>query len=542
MVADWVQGWEKTGKGRLWHITSPATTREDTTAEVQRLLASGIAGGSRSQRLAWLGHPDQRVRLESQWALAATGMEVSADLLRVALGATNTLARLHALWGLEQVVRQGSTTSSAVEWMPLMTLLKDNEPEIRAQAALVLGELRIAAAQPALLEALEEKNERVAALATLAWARLLSNTDPAHRPVRYDRPWTERAYEKSVTLLPTELQKVLPEPTFAGSIRLEFAPLRRTLARSGSSNPALLHAGSLAFEAAIQSVRDWQRYIASPVLADASSSVRLALLLAERRLGAPEIAGFLADPDPHLVLEAARAINDVPIPEALPQLAALLEDPRFQGHSASTASNAGTAGWPSGLNYSRDEWRAWVLRRAANAAFRLGTPEQATRLVRLAVDSVTTEPVRIEAMELLGDWPKPPPRDRIVGLHRPLPARAASMAMEPLADRWTALAGSNTPPALLVAMIRTGDRLELPAIDDTLQRLGMHPDPVVRDAALRTSNARHPSSLATLREQLESSVVPRQKAALAQLMFHPDAAATALLQPWVDSLASGKVP
>ena len=42
----------------------------------------------------------------------------------------------------------------------------------------------------------------------------------------------------------------------------------------------------------------------------------MGVLLALRRLGDPEVARFLDDPDPRLVLEAARAINDVPITAA----------------------------------------------------------------------------------------------------------------------------------------------------------------------------------------------------------------------------------
>ena len=50
---------------------------------------------------------------------------------------------------------------------------------------------------------------------------------------------------------------------------------------------------------------------------------RMAILLAMRRREDPEIARFLSDVDPLIVLEAARAIHDVPIPAALPGLAKL---------------------------------------------------------------------------------------------------------------------------------------------------------------------------------------------------------------------------
>src|SRR5262249_49127195 len=58
---------------------------------------------------------------------------------------------------------------------------------------------------------------------------------------------------------------------------------------------------------------------------DQPPAVRLGILLALRRLQSAAIRTFLSDPEPRLVVEAARAIHDVPIQEALPDLANLLE-------------------------------------------------------------------------------------------------------------------------------------------------------------------------------------------------------------------------
>jgi HEAT repeat protein len=73
---------------------------------------------------------------------------------------------------------------------------------------------------------------------------------------------------------------------------------------------------------------------------DNSSSVRLAALLAQRRLEKPEIARFLADADPALVKEAARAINDVPIPDAYGALAKLIDTPLNDAQLALRVINA----------------------------------------------------------------------------------------------------------------------------------------------------------------------------------------------------------
>ena len=58
--------------------------------------------------------------------------------------------------------------------------------------------------------------------------------------------------------------------------------------------------------------------------ADPSPAARMGVLLALRRWRSPEVARFLDDAEPRLVLEAARAIHDEDIAPALPRLAALL--------------------------------------------------------------------------------------------------------------------------------------------------------------------------------------------------------------------------
>jgi len=60
---------------------------------------------------------------------------------------------------------------------------------------------------------------------------------------------------------------------------------------------------------------------------DESRPVRLAALLATRRLKSESVASFLADKDPLLVKEAALAINDQDIANAYPALGKLIEKP-----------------------------------------------------------------------------------------------------------------------------------------------------------------------------------------------------------------------
>ena len=79
------------------------------------------------------------------------------------------------------------------------------------------------------------------------------------------------------------------------------------LRANADKDPYLRHAGVMGL------VGSGRRAAWKQAAHDQSPAVRMGVLLALRRLGDPEIARFLNDPDPRLVLEAARAINDVPI-------------------------------------------------------------------------------------------------------------------------------------------------------------------------------------------------------------------------------------
>ena len=87
------------------------------------------------------------------------------------------------------------------------------------------------------------------------------------------------------------------------------------------NDPYLRHAGVVGLVGSGKT-EAWSR-----AARDESPKVRMAILLAMRRREDPEIAHFLSDADPLIVVEAARAIHDVPIPDALPSLAKLAVAP-----------------------------------------------------------------------------------------------------------------------------------------------------------------------------------------------------------------------
>ena len=139
-----------------------------------------------------------------------------------------------------------------------------------------------------------------------------------------------------------------------------------------------------------------------------NASVRMGSLLALRQLRDPGVADYLNDTHLTIQREAARAIFDGEIDSALATLAACLSQPS-----------------------TYDEVIAW---RALNAARQLGKPEHAQAIAEFARDASRPTRARIEAIDILAEWPSPHGQDRIVGNWRPCehpePERAATLAGE----------------------------------------------------------------------------------------------------------------
>ena len=113
------------------------------------------------QLKALLNHPDQRVRKLAQFELVERGPNGKSILVEVSQSKEASLfSRLHALWGLGQLGRQGKGDNKA-----LLGLLRDAEDEVRANAARVIRRpafrRKLAMAYSGLLE---DKSLRVRSL------------------------------------------------------------------------------------------------------------------------------------------------------------------------------------------------------------------------------------------------------------------------------------------------------------------------------------------------------------------------------------------
>jgi quinoprotein glucose dehydrogenase len=166
-LLDWVEGWEGSGKGRIWRVVSPEVQKGGLVAATRDLLKARLAERGVAELQDLLGHRDQRVRMEAHFALADKGPEALLPLAKVAADPDRGLARLHAVWGLMLLAR-----SEPLAGKELLKLLDDPELEIRAQAAKALGERRFAAAADKLRARLSDPNLRVRMLAAEALGRI----------------------------------------------------------------------------------------------------------------------------------------------------------------------------------------------------------------------------------------------------------------------------------------------------------------------------------------------------------------------------------
>ena len=493
-VSDWTEGWNVPGKGRIYKVSYPELARDKSVLEVKRLLTEGMEKRTNEELAKLLAHPDQRVRQEAQFALAAKGKDALATLAAVAKADSSPLARLHAVWGLGQVARVNLQGLA-----PLWPLLKDSDDEVRAQATRAICDARFVTKEttPAIVPLLQDPSPRVRMLAAIGLGKAKGHdaTFPLVQMLRRDGQ----------------------DPTLRHAAVMGLV---------GADNNDLIKAGS-----------------------DESPAARMGVLLALRRRGQPQVAGFLDDRDPAVALEAARAINDAPLPEALPHLARKLDH-------------------PEGLAEP-------LLLRAIAANLRVGGPEASARLASFASSKDAPAAMRAEALDALASWPKPPGRDRVVGLWRPIAPHPAIEAAAPsrkalptiLADapdpvRQAAarcagtLAIADAAPALLALVEdagRSGDaRAEAIRAIDTLGDASLPKAVKVavasKDAKLRVEGHRLLAKLEpaeavhVLDVVLDGGTRPERQGALAILGGLAGPAADAVISRWLDKLAAGSVP
>ena len=275
-MADWVNGWNDKGYGRIWKLTDETAKGWALQKQTEAEIKADYKKLSEADLKSKLYFEDLRIRRKAQFELVKRGKKGADQFNLVIQDKSNQLARIHGILGLSQMARLDDRSYAK----PLVALLKDADPEIRAQAAKWLGDIRYKEASKELIANLTHENARVRFFSAEALGRA-----------------------KDVTAI---------------------QPLIQLLAANNDEDAFLRHGASFALSQIGQ---------AAPLAAlstHPSKAVRMGAVIALRRLASPELAKFLGDAEEDIVTEAARAIHDdLSVPAAMPKLAALLATTPF---------------------------------------------------------------------------------------------------------------------------------------------------------------------------------------------------------------------
>ncbi len=338
-VTDFITGWGGERSGRIYSLSATGEKDSGRTTEVARIIGEGFGKRSNADLLNLMKHPDQRVRLRAHIALTAN--KGGTNTLLAATNGTDRMQRLHGVWGLGILARKNSEKAARDI---LVSLLTDTDSEVRAQAAKCLGETD-GVDGGVLVPLLRDASNRVRAFAALSLAR--------------------QKYQVAAPELVTMIEE------------------------NGGKDLYLAHAGVMGLLGTADALQ------ISKLSGSTSPSVRIAAVVALRRLKSPLLETFLEDPDPKIADEAIRAIHEAPVEESRPALAALLD-----GYFDDGKSRAITP---------------MVARRLIHSTFRSGGIENAERLVKVALSGRFEINERREALRLLHQWTEPHPVDQSLG-------------------------------------------------------------------------------------------------------------------------------
>tara|TARA_R110002074_G_scaffold223009_1_gene393893 strand:- start:5575 stop:8970 length:3396 start_codon:yes stop_codon:yes gene_type:complete len=407
-LADWVNGWGSKDYGRVWKLDVTEETNDlaQERLETQRLMTHNYKDDKNDNLIKLLSYGDMRIRQKAQFELAKRtfwGYRALKDVLK---NEENQFARIHAIWGIGQIAANDKDDAK-----PLLALLHDSDPEIIAQSAKVLGDLRYEAAADTLISLTKHENDRVKFFAAQALGRI--------------------KYEKAVE------------------------PLLEMIVANDDKDLYLRHAAVLALSRIGK---------AEPIIALANNenrSLRLAAVLILRKLQEPKISIFLSDKDEYIVTETARAINDdLSIEGALPSLATILNNEKYTSEP--------------------------LLRRAINAALRVGGEQELDMLINFAKRTSVTSSLRGEALAALGTWNNPSLLDRVDGRYRGEINREGNLLQSKIGKDIPALL-RDRQPEILIGISKTLSAIGISKYNNELYYIfKTNKSPEVRASVLNT--------------------------------------------------------
>ncbi len=471
-VSDFITGWASHEAGRLLSLDAGEKSwRAAEAASAAKLMKKGFEQRSSAELLNLLKHPDARIRLRAQISL--TRKPDAFNRFTAATQSSDRMVRIHGIWGLGILSRRGPVPLAAAEFgdipnakihqdaeKALIRLLADKDAEIRAQVLRSLADSKNDPNPIPLGPLLADESPRVRFFAALLAGK--------RKMIGY------------------------------------YGPICDLLQENDNRDVYLRHACVVALQGMAE-----KPAILTGLDHHESPAVRLAAVIALRRLKNPNVSLFVRDADPKVAEEAIRAICDLDIPSRRPVVAALLDD------------------------LSARAWSPFMLRRLVHNAYRVGTDQDAARLLMVAGNTSLPENVRLETLRLLGLWTEPFPVDQFTGHWRPLEKREEK-AFRPalLAALPGLLSQQGSILTAALGLVKTY-QLEIPTLDETALRAMATrvtlPAPA-RAAALELLILRKPENLAdfltTITADSSDEVLLTALAAMAKLA--PAAALPAL--------------
>jgi quinoprotein glucose dehydrogenase len=366
LVSDFIGGYESHQDGRIIALEASQPKNSAAVTDVEKTINSDFGKKSSAELAQLLAHADKRVRLFAQLELSRR--TDALDLFTTATQSSNPIERLHGVWGLGIIARRGSAMSPSQNWKK--SEQPTNIPELRNDASKVLISLL----------SHTDLEVRANAIRALSEAPVVGNDLPLAKLILDPSPKV-RAFT-SIAAGRLGADKFLPE-------------VSQMIKENADKDTVLRHAGVMAIDGMCKSPAALQA-----LGKNENSSIRLAVVITQRRRADANVVEFIQDKSPVVADEAIRAIYDMSLEQDRPAVAALLD------------------------NLHERKWTSFMLRRLVHNAYRVGGVENAKRLTGVALDKKIPNEVRVEALRLISMWTNPYPVDQLTGHWAPLAKRS----------------------------------------------------------------------------------------------------------------------